>query len=89
MEKELIGLNIIIIGEAEKMRNEAFLDCVLSDDLLLGRSNGKILNKKEYLASLWDRSNTFDYLMSGREAYHIRKCSRSVSSTASKRSSLR
>ena len=63
VEKKLIELNMRI-GEAEKQRDVDSLKRVLSDDLIFRRANGKIVNKKEYLESLQDPANTFDYLYS-------------------------
>jgi KAP family P-loop domain/Domain of unknown function (DUF4440) len=63
MEKELIELNIRI-GEAEKELNEAFLERVLADDLILRRASGKIENKKEYLESVRNPDSKFEYLIS-------------------------
>ncbi len=63
VEKELIELNMRI-GEAEKQRDEDFLKRVLSDDLIFRRASGKIVNKQEYLESLKNPANTFDYLYS-------------------------
>jgi hypothetical protein len=63
LEKELIELNMKI-GEAEKQRDEAFLKRLLSEDLIFRRANGKIVNKKEYLESLQDPANTYDYIIS-------------------------
>jgi hypothetical protein len=63
VEKKLKELNIGI-GEAEKEHNLDFLKTILSDDLVFRRANGKIVNKKEYLESVQNPENTFDYLYS-------------------------
>jgi Domain of unknown function (DUF4440) len=62
-EKELTALNIKI-GEAEKQRDEAFLECVLADDLIFRRANETVVRKKAYLEALQDAANTFDYIIS-------------------------
>jgi hypothetical protein len=60
-EKELIDLNIKI-GEAEKCRNKHFLKRILADDLIFRRANGKVVNKRKYLADLVKPGNTMNIL---------------------------
>jgi hypothetical protein len=62
-ESELESLNRKI-GEAELMRDAAFLGEILAGELVFRRAGGKVVTKEEYLADLIKPENTYEYLES-------------------------
>lgn len=60
-EALLIELNERI-GEAEKARNDQFMQDILSDQLVFRRGNGERNDKTQYLAGLVDLTRTYQQL---------------------------